>query len=139
MKLAILLVLILVSNVVFASTKKQIGRHSMLTVVYKKNRMPHEFSVFKDEKNQNEYLLYHIGNKGKAKFKKISLHQYYWIKEQASGILWDNNYREPASKKSCTVFAKINISGIKATICGENPEMVGRSYGFVNSLGSLLE
>jgi len=108
--------------------------NSLLEVNFEKGNKAHRYSVAPDSKKKNSYVISFVNEKRKIKNKQISANQFESIKNEATRIIWENQYRKPASFENCKEYMNLRLNVDKVRICQQNVRMTGKSFGFLNSL-----
>lgn len=112
---------------------------SLIEVHFERQKKEHQYSITKDTKKKNGYIFSFINEKRKIKNKSISSSQFQQIKNEATRLLWANQFRKPASFENCKEYMSLKIGTETTRICQQNNSLTGKSYGFLNSLNNLIK
>lgn len=115
------------------------AQSNLLEVHFEKQKKEHHYSIKKDQKKKNSYIFSFINEKRKVKNKHITSKQFEQIKNEATRLLWANQFRKPASFENCKEYMTLIIENEKTRVCQQNNNLTGRSYGFLNSLNNLIK
>ncbi len=133
-KIVIACLFLLSTSAVAESSKKSV----VLDVNFERNGKSHQYFITKNIGKKTDFVLNFIDEKRKPKSRKISQRQADLIKSDATRIIWENQFRKPASSESCREYAMIKTDSEKTRICFENKVSVGRTFGFLNSLNKVF-
>ena len=111
---------------------------TMLEVRFERNRKPHLYLITKSLVKKPVYTLTFTNEKRQIKNRRISQSQAELIKNEATRIIWENQYRKPASTDSCREYMSLKTDSEKTRICYENKISTGRAFGFINSLNETV-
>lgn len=134
MRMAIFFAVIICSFGAFAKTKQT----AILEVSFERAKKSHVYKIVKSASKKSEYNLLFTDEKRKTKSHRLSQRQAEQIKNEATRIIWENQYRKPASTDSCREYMTIKTDLEKSRICYENKASVGRAFGFINSLDKTI-
>lgn len=112
-----------------------------LEVRFEKNKQVHIYRLeqkMESKKLKKFTLTFKATNKAQKKI-SISASQAQSLISEANQIIWKNEYRRPASAKSCTAYANVKTAFEKTQVCLENKMATGRAFGFMNMLGNLVQ
>lgn len=112
---------------------------TMLEVSFERNKKSHLYLVTKSLVKKPVYTLIFTNEKRQIKNRRISQSQAELIKNEATRIIWENQYRKPASTESCREYMSLKIDSEKTRVCHENKISTGRAFGFLNSLNETVK
>ena len=133
--------LIIVSSLLFSlsTLAEVVNKNLMLEVNFEANKKSHQYLVTKISGKKPEYIISFKNEKNKTRSRKISQRQAELIKNDATRIIWENQYRKPSSTDSCREYVNIKTDSEKTRVCYENRASTGRAFGFLNSLNSIFK
>lgn len=134
MRTLMLFAIIIFSFGASAKTKQA----TVLEVNFERAKKNHTYKIMKAVSKKTEYSLLFTDEKRKTKSHKLSQRQAEQIKNEATRIIWEVQYRKPASTDSCREYMSIKTDLEKTRICYENKTAVGRAFGFINSLDKTI-
>jgi hypothetical protein len=106
----------------------------LLEVNFEKDKKTHQYLITQKAGQQAGYVLSFKDEKHRVKSREISRHQAELIKDEATRIIWENQYRKSASSGECREYMNLKTDLDNTKICYQNPVAVGRAFGFINSL-----
>jgi hypothetical protein len=136
MKSLLLVIPLFLSIEAFAGTAK---KNVVLDVNFERNGKAHQYLITKGIGKKPDFLMIFVNEKKKTQTRKISQRQADLIKNDATRIIWENQYRKPSSSESCREYATVKTDAEKTRVCYENKALVGRTFGFLNSLNSIFK
>lgn len=134
MRILVLFTVIVFSFGASAKTKQA----TVLEVNFERAKKTHTYKIIKSVSKKTEYSLLFTDEKRKTKSHKLSQRQADQIKNEATRIIWENQYRKPAAADSCREYMNIKTDSEKSKICYENKAAVGRAFGFISSLDKTI-
>ena len=119
----------------FSLWSEKISIKKQLEVHFTKSHQTHRYILA----NQGDrYSISFKDDKKKVQTRPLSPVLAKKIESEGVRILWENKYRNPTFFANCVSYVKIKTQNNKTTICAQNGAMVGRSFGFLNSLYKLF-
>lgn len=134
MRTKVFLLVILFSFGAFAKTRPS----AILEVKFERAKKTHIYKIIKSASKRADYKLLFTDEKRKTKSVGLSQGQAEQIRNAATRIIWENQYRRPAAIAKCREYLTIKTDLEKSIICHENRVAVGRAYGFINSLDKAI-
>lgn len=117
---------------VVADAKPQI--QTVAEISFDHARKPHVYSLTKTVAQDPIYVLSFKDERGRVKKKDLSSSQASGIEGELSRIMWENQFRKPASVANCHSYAVLKMASEKTKICEENAPLTARTFGLLNSL-----
>lgn len=112
----------------------------LLEVTFERGSKTHRYTISSVIKNKKRnYVLSFINEKKKVRTHQLTSKQYEAIKNEATRIIWDNQFRKPASYENCKEYLSLKTADEKARICYQNVSTTGKSFGFLNSLNYFFQ
>jgi hypothetical protein len=105
---------------------------------FKNNSSFHQYTLLKDQKKSAFELVFKDIQKMPIA-RTISTAQAELIKNEATRIVWNAEYRKPANNPLCSKYANISLGTEKTNVCAENQKATGMAYGFLNSLANIIK
>lgn len=131
-KITILVFSLLLTNITFAKNEN----FSAAEIVFKKGNDKYSFKL-EENLNTKKHSLIQSENKKAARSTQITSGQANKIKQQITQIFWKTQYRTIANQKKCHPYAEVKLLNEVSTVCLENKEMVGDTYGLLNYIDGL--
>ena len=109
-------------------------KKSLLQVNYQRNGVKHTYEIFPTLTKKSSFSLAFTNQKNLTKSKELSEREMLQFKNEATRIIWENDFRRSIPKSRCQPYVTIVTPEEKTRVCMENKSAVGRALGFLNSL-----
>lgn len=112
----------------------------ILEVRFEKDKKVHLFTIeqgINSKKFKEHTLTFKATNLPTKKVRLQPRHAEQLVAD-ATQIVWKNEYRRPASLKSCTEYVSLKTTTERAQVCQENRQATGRAFAFMNNLDRLI-
>ena len=122
----------------FAFARKEPKNENLFEIEFthfniKKN---HKYTLVKSKSKHT--LVFQDGYK-KVRKRPVSERQAQLMISVATQIFWESKYRRPSSIKKCVdYYVIVRFNKQRSEVCRQHTKLVGRSYGFLNSLRNLF-
>lgn len=120
-------------------TSAKVKTSTILEVSFERNGKFHFYQITKRLLKTPVYTLIFTNEKRQIKNRRLSQSQAELIKNEATRIIWENQYRIPASTKSCREYMRLKTDSEKTRICYENKVSTGQAFGFIHSLNTTVK
>mgnify|MGYP001609480538 CR=1 FL=1 len=136
MRILTAILIFVLPSLVFAAPKKQLN---VFEVAFVDSGANERFEVKKSLGKVPVYTLTHTKKKAKPQQRQISAKQAELFRSEIVRLIWKNEYRKPASKKVCSLYATLSDGDAKTKVCKENAAAVGETYGLLVSLSKNID
>lgn len=116
-----------------ATPKKQV----LAEVKFAKGSSSHEYVLLHMPGLKPEYELKFMDEKKRMAAKVITPIQAQRIQADLTKMIWDKQFRTPASQRNCQAYVSLKSNKDQATICLENSKLLGRAFGVLNGLNAI--
>ncbi len=134
-KFFVVISLVLAAGALAGPTQKK----TVLEVNFERSNKRHTYLITSSVSKKPSFTLSFQNEKKKMKSLSISERQTELIKNQATRIIWGNQYRKPASVEDCREYLSIKTDLDKTRVCYENKVATGESFWFLNSLNQMFK
>lgn len=125
--------LVAVLVLTFSSQAFAKGQQIVTDITFKKGSTLHKYTLVNEGKKG--FKLVFKANRKKPIVKSVSNRQADLIRSEATRIIWNSEYRKPASMPRCSDYVQIKADAEKTNVCVENFRASGMAYGLLNALG----
>lgn len=106
-------------------------------LLFKNSSTSHRYTLVKESKKPAFKLIFQEDRK-KPVAKLVSKSQADFIKNEATRIIWNSEYRKPANAQRCSEYVNIISGTEKANVCAENRKATAMTYGLLNSVSRIF-
>ncbi len=115
-----------------ASSSSAYAREPLLHVDFRGSAKTDSYTIEKSAKTHSYILVFRRAH-SPARQRAITEAQAKSITAEATRLIWESAYRQPASG-ACHPYANLHAGLEKAKVCRENEQATGMVYGLLNSL-----
>jgi hypothetical protein len=109
---------------------------TLLEVGFTHDKKVHQYFLTKTSAKTPVFTLSFKDEKRKLMTRQISQSQANFITGEATRLIWENQYRKPATSDNCHPYVDLKTDVDKTRICYENRALTARAFGFLNSLNA---
>lgn len=129
--------LVLILALMFSAQSFAKGGQIVTDITFKNGSAFHRYTLVK-ENGKAGFKLIFIEDKKKPVAKLVSKSQADFVKNEATRIIWNAEYRKPANAQRCSEYVNISSGNEKANVCAENRKATAMTYGLLNSVSHLF-
>lgn len=98
----------------------------------------HRFTLLVDSAKPVYRISFQEG-RARPKEKTVTKSQADYIRNEATRIIWNSEYRKPASAKTCSQYASVSSGDEKTKVCLENRKALAMSYGLLKTMSQIFQ